>query len=65
VRWQFRFQLSLRDIKELLFERGVTVTYAPKAITLSQIRTLLVALSIVVRRWTTHRAAPVEPRKAE
>ena len=23
----FRFQLSLRDIEELLFERGVTVTY--------------------------------------
>jgi len=22
VRWAFRFQLSLRDIKELLFERG-------------------------------------------
>jgi putative transposase len=27
VRWYFRFQLSLRDIEELLFERGVTVTY--------------------------------------
>jgi len=27
VRWCFRFQLSLRDIEELLFERGVTVTY--------------------------------------
>ena len=27
VRWYFRFQLSLRDIKELLFERGVVVTY--------------------------------------
>jgi hypothetical protein len=26
VRWYFRFQLSLRDIEELLFERGVTVT---------------------------------------
>lgn len=25
--WYFRFQLSLRDIEELLFERGVTVTY--------------------------------------
>ncbi|MGF6383818.1 transposase-like protein [Paraburkholderia atlantica] len=23
VRWYFRFQLSLRDIEELLFERGV------------------------------------------
>jgi putative transposase len=27
VRWYFRFQLSLRDIEELLFERGVTVGY--------------------------------------
>ncbi|MCP2091940.1 UNVERIFIED_ORG: transposase-like protein [Paraburkholderia sediminicola] len=27
VRWYFRFQLSLRDIEELLFERGVMVTY--------------------------------------
>ena len=27
VRWHFRFQLSLRDIEELLFERGVSVTY--------------------------------------
>jgi putative transposase len=27
VRWFFRFQLSLRDIEELLFERGVTVTH--------------------------------------
>jgi putative transposase len=27
VRWYFRFQLSLRDIEELLFERGVVVTY--------------------------------------
>ena len=27
VRWYFRFQLSLRDIEELLFERGVTVRY--------------------------------------
>ncbi|MCP3713235.1 IS6 family transposase [Paraburkholderia sp. CNPSo 3274] len=27
VRWYFRFQLSLRDIQELLFERGVVVTY--------------------------------------
>jgi putative transposase len=27
VRWYFRFQLSLRDIEELLFERGMTVTY--------------------------------------
>ena len=25
VRWYFRFQLSLRDIEELLFERGVVV----------------------------------------
>jgi hypothetical protein len=25
VRWYFRFQLSLRDIEELLFERGVMV----------------------------------------
>jgi hypothetical protein len=24
--------LSLRDIEELLFERGVTVTYAPKEV---------------------------------
>jgi putative transposase len=27
VWWYFRFQLSLRDIEELLFERGVTVSY--------------------------------------
>jgi len=27
VRWYFRFQLSLRDIEALLFERGVVVTY--------------------------------------
>ncbi|MGH8783121.1 IS6 family transposase [Paraburkholderia sp.] len=27
VRWYFRFQLSLRDIEELLFERGVTVSH--------------------------------------
>ncbi|TDY15510.1 hypothetical protein B0G81_8558 [Paraburkholderia sp. BL6665CI2N2] len=26
VRWYFRFQLSLRDIEELLFERGVVVS---------------------------------------
>jgi NAD(P)-dependent dehydrogenase (short-subunit alcohol dehydrogenase family) len=30
VRWYFRFQLSLRDIEELLFECGVIVTHAPK-----------------------------------
>ena len=29
VRWYFRFQLSLRDIEELLFERGVVVSYEP------------------------------------
>lgn len=27
VHWYFRFQLSLRDIEELLLERGVAVTY--------------------------------------
>jgi putative transposase len=27
VRWYFRFQLSLRHIEELLFERGVVVSY--------------------------------------
>ncbi|EDZ99333.1 IS6 family transposase [Burkholderia sp. H160] len=27
VRWYFRFQLCLRDIEELLFERGVVVNY--------------------------------------
>ncbi|WP_407672449.1 IS6 family transposase [Noviherbaspirillum pedocola] len=27
VRWYFRFQLSLRDIEELLFERGMVVSY--------------------------------------
>ena len=32
VGWYFRFQLSLRDLEELLFERGVTVTYAPKEV---------------------------------
>lgn len=30
VRWYFRYQLSLRDIEELLFERGVIVTYETK-----------------------------------
>jgi transposase-like protein len=28
VCWYFRFHLSLRDIEELLFEQGVTVSYA-------------------------------------
>jgi len=32
VRWYFRFQLSLRDINELLFEHGVIVSYAPKEV---------------------------------
>jgi putative transposase len=32
VRWYFRFQVSLRDIEELLFERGVVVIYAPKEV---------------------------------
>jgi hypothetical protein len=27
VRWYFRFRLGLRDIEELLLERGVMVTY--------------------------------------
>jgi putative transposase len=27
VRLYFRFQLSLRDMEELLLERGITVTY--------------------------------------
>ncbi len=27
VRWYYRFQLSLRDIEELLFERSVVVSY--------------------------------------
>ncbi|KML46713.1 transposase [Burkholderia cepacia] len=27
VRWYFRFQLSLRDIEELLFERGVVASH--------------------------------------
>lgn len=27
VRWYFRFNLSLRDIEELLLERGVVATY--------------------------------------
>lgn len=27
VRWYFRFQLGLRDIEELLFQRSVTVTH--------------------------------------
>jgi putative transposase len=27
VRWYFRFSLSLRDVEELLVERGVVVTY--------------------------------------
>jgi putative transposase len=28
VRWYFRFRLSLRDIEELLFERGIVASYA-------------------------------------
>jgi hypothetical protein len=28
----FHFQLSLRDIEELLFDRGVVVSYAPKEV---------------------------------
>jgi putative transposase len=32
VRCYFRFQHSLRDIEELLFERGVIVSYAPKEV---------------------------------
>ena len=32
VRWYFRFQLSLRDVEALLFERGVVVSYAPKEV---------------------------------
>jgi len=27
ARWYFRFQLSLRDIEEVLFERGIVVSY--------------------------------------
>ncbi len=27
VRWYFRFQLGLREIEELLFKRGVIVSY--------------------------------------
>jgi putative transposase len=27
IRWYFRFRLSLRDIEDLLFERGVIVSY--------------------------------------
>src|SRR5882757_9183317 len=27
VRWYFRYQLSLRDIEELLFERGIVESY--------------------------------------
>jgi putative transposase len=27
VRWYFRFNLSLRDVEELLLERGVSVSY--------------------------------------
>ena len=30
VLWYLRFQLGLRDIEELLFERGAIVSYAPK-----------------------------------
>jgi transposase-like protein len=40
VRWYFRFQLSLRDIEELLFERGVIVSYeASDAGAASSVRT--------------------------
>lgn len=28
VRWYYRFQLSLRNMEDLLFERGVVVSYA-------------------------------------
>jgi hypothetical protein len=27
IRWYFRFRLSLRDIEDLLFERGVIISY--------------------------------------
>jgi putative transposase len=42
ARWYFRFQLSLRDIEELLFERGVIVSYAPKEVPLGD---------ETIRRW--------------
>ncbi|CAE6738093.1 hypothetical protein R69888_02376 [Paraburkholderia haematera] len=42
VRWSFRFQLSLRDIEERLFERVVTVTYSPKEVPLGD---------ETIRRW--------------
>jgi putative transposase len=29
LRWYFRFQLSLCNIEELLFQRGVVLTFAP------------------------------------
>ncbi|CAD6561855.1 hypothetical protein LMG27952_07599 [Paraburkholderia hiiakae] len=32
VRWYFRFNLSLRDIEELLLERGVVETYETVAL---------------------------------
>jgi len=32
MRWNIRFQLSLRDIEELLFERGVIVSYAANVV---------------------------------
>jgi putative transposase len=34
VRWYFRFGLSLRDVEELLLERGVVVTYLIRITTL-------------------------------
>ena len=43
VRWYHRFNLSLRDIEELLLERGVTVSY-------ESVRSLRIALKLGVAR---------------
>jgi hypothetical protein len=32
VRWYFRFSLSLRDIEELLLDRGAVVTYEKRSV---------------------------------
>ena len=54
VRWHFRCHLSLRDIEELLFERGVVVNYESVADATNSAR----ALPVVSKRGGASRAAP-------
>ncbi len=44
VRWYYRFQSSLRDIEELLFERGVVVSYESIRRSCRQVRSCLCPL---------------------